>query len=181
LRQRRAVGDVASIDAVRIAIGKLIVKSKCVLSCQFGTKSPYIQFSFEDKGKMSEHRAYLSGEELKEVKYQIADDNGISESDEIGETMTVIAFRITPTDQNNLNKFTNSYDQEESDQITGKQYISVEVRDTDDFRVRNHESFSSYPCETFSDNNSSVLRSMLGNARTNATASRSWNLVHERV
>ncbi|KAL3770412.1 hypothetical protein ACHAW5_002329 [Stephanodiscus triporus] len=135
LRQRRAVGDVASIDAVRIAIGKLIFKSKCVLSFQFGTKSPYIQFSFEDKGQMSEHRAYLSGEELKEVKYQIADDNSTSESDEIGETMTVIAFRITPTDQNNLNKFTNSYDQEESDQITGKQYISVEVRDTDDFRA----------------------------------------------
>lgn len=160
MRQRRAVGDLASIDAVRIAIGKLVFKSKCVLSFQFGTKSPYIQFSFEDKGNVSEHRAYLkSGEELKEVKYQIADDNGISESDDLGETMTVIAFRITPTDQNNLNKFTNSYDQEESDQITGKQYISVEVRDTDDFRVRNHESLSPYPCENFSRNNSFVLQS----------------------
>jgi hypothetical protein len=139
LRPKRAVGDLASIDAVRIAIGKKIFKSKCELSFQFGTSEPYIQFAFEDRGNMSENRVYLkSGEELKEVKYRIADDNDAPEGDDISNSMTVIAFRITPTDKNNLIKFTSSYDREESDQITGKQYISVEVRDADDFRVRIH-------------------------------------------
>lgn len=139
LRPKRAVGDLASIDAVRIAIGKKIFKSKCELSFQFGTSEPYIQFAFEDRGNMSENRVYLkSGEELKEVKYRIADDNDAPEGDDISSSMTVIAFRITPTDKNNLIKFTSSYDREESDQITGKQYISVEVRDADDFRVRIH-------------------------------------------
>jgi hypothetical protein len=149
LRPRRAVGDLASIDAVRIAIGKKIVKSKCALSIQFGTAEPYIQFSFEDRGNiMSEHRVHLkSGEELKEVKYHIADDTVTPEGDDIGDSMTVIAFRITPTDKNNLIKYTSSYDREESDQVTGKQYISVEVRDADEFGVRNHGRFCSYPCE----------------------------------
>ena len=134
-----AVGDLASIDAVRIAIGRKIFKSKCALSVQFGTADPYIQFSFEDRSEMSEHRVYLKrGEELKEVKYRFADDNDTPEGDNISDSMTVIAFRITPTDKNNLIKFTSSYDREERDQITGKQYISVEVRDADVFRVRNH-------------------------------------------
>ncbi len=100
---------------------------------------------------MSEHRVYLrSSDELKEVKYHIADDNATSEGDDIDDSMTVIAFRITPTDKNNFIKYTSSYDQEESDQITGKQYISVEFRDNDDFRVRNWR-FCSYLCEKVSD------------------------------
>lgn len=47
MRPRRAVGDVASIDAVQIAIGKKVIKSKCTLSFQFGTTDPYLQISFE--------------------------------------------------------------------------------------------------------------------------------------
>ncbi len=182
LRPKRAVGDLASIAAVRIAIGEKIFKSKCELKVQFGTADPYIQFSFEDRNKMSEHRVYLkSGEELKEVKYRFSDDNDTPEGDNISDSMTVIAFRITPTDKNNLIKFTSSYDQEESDQITGKQYISVEVRDADDFRVRNNGSFCSYPCEkNVRYNNSSVFQSMLDDARTNAPASISWNVVLKR-
>jgi hypothetical protein len=126
-----------SIDAVRIAIGKKIVKSRCSLGFQFGTAHPYIQFTFEHKNILSEHCVYLKGsDELKELKYHIADDSATSEGDKIDDSMTVIAFRITPTEKNNFIKFTSSYDQEESDKITGKQYISVECRDTDDFKVR---------------------------------------------
>ena len=138
----RAVGDVASIDAVRIAIGKKVFRAKCMLSFQFGTKSPYIQFSFESKGKrivkMCEHRVYLKSEDLKEVKYHIPDE--LDNSDENDEdSMTVIAFRITPTENNNLEKYSSSYEQEDSgdDQKNNhKRYISVEVRDADDFKVR---------------------------------------------
>jgi hypothetical protein len=184
LRSTRAFGDLASIDAVRIAIGKKVFKSRCSLGFQLGTTQPYIQFSFEDRNIVSEHCVYLrSGEELKEVKYHIADDSATLEGDDIDDSMTVIAFRITPTKKNNFIKFTSSYDQEESDKITGKQYISVECRDSDDFRVRNgiNGIFCSYLCEKSIKNNSFVLPFMLGDAGTDAPAFRSRDMVHERV
>ena len=136
-RSMRAVGDVASIDAVRIAIGKKVFRAKCMLSFQFGTKSPYIQFSFENKGKRSEHRVYLKNDDLKEVKYHIPDELDNSDDDD-EDSMTVIAFRITPTENNNLEKYSSSYKQEDSDdeKNSHKRYISVEVRDADDFKVR---------------------------------------------
>ena len=136
-RSMRAVGDVASIDAVRIAIGKKVFRAKCILSFQFGTKSPYIQFSFENKGKTSEHRVYLKSDDLKEVKYHIPDELDNSDEDD-EDSMTVIAFRITPTEINNLEKYSSSYKQDESDdeKNSHKRYISVEVRDADDFKVR---------------------------------------------
>jgi len=136
VRRRRAVGDVAFIDAVRIAIGTKIVKSKCTLSFQFGTKNPYIQFSFEDEGKLSEHCVFIDGDELKEVMFYIARDNDTSEVDEFGDSMTVIVFRITPTDRNSLIKYTSSYDHDDRSNDQSKRYISVEVRDADDFKVR---------------------------------------------
>ena len=131
------VGDVASIDAVRIAIGKKVFRAKCMLSFQFGTKSPYIQFSFENKGKTSDHRVYLKNDDLKEVKYHIPDELDNSDDDD-EDSMTVIAFRITPTENNNLEKYSSSYKQEDSDdeKNSHKRYISVEVRDADDFKVR---------------------------------------------
>ena len=130
------VGDVASIDAVRIAIGKKVFRAKCILSFQFGTNNPYIQFSFENKGKTSKHRVYLKSDDLKEVKYHIPDELASNEDDE--DSMTVIAFRITPTENNGLEKYSSSYKQDESDdeKNSHKRYISVEVRDADDFKVR---------------------------------------------
>jgi len=135
--QGAIAGDVASIDAVRIAIGKKVFRAKCLLSFQFGTKSPYIQFSFENKGKTSEHRVYLKNDDLKEVKYHIPDELDNSDEDD-EDSMTVIAFRITPTEINNLEKYSSSYKQDESDdeKNSHKRYISVEVRDADDFKVR---------------------------------------------
>ena len=134
----RAVGDVASIDAVRIAIGKKVFRAKCMLSFQFGTKSPYIQFSFENKGKKSEHRVYLKSDDLKEVKYHIPDELDNSNEDDDVDSMTVIAFRITPTENNGLEKYSSSYKQHDNDDEKNnhKRYISVEVRDADDFKVR---------------------------------------------
>jgi hypothetical protein len=137
VRPRLAVGDVATIDAVRIAIGKKVVKRKCTLSFHFGTTDPYLQISFENNGRMSEHRVYLKNEELREVKYYIPDNT--AEGNDIVDSMTVIAFRITPTTNNNLNKYSSSYDQVECDNtdiIPLKRYVSVEFRDADDFKVR---------------------------------------------
>ena len=131
------VGDIASIDAVRIAIGKKVFRDKCALAFQLGTKSPYIQFSFEHKGKLSEHRVYLKSEEVKEVKYHIPHEKETGEGEIDSDSMTMIAFRISPNDKNNLEKYSSSYNQEDSDdsEKTHKRYISVEVRDTDEFYV----------------------------------------------
>ena len=182
VRPRRAVGDVASIDAVRIAIGKKVVKSKCTLSFQFGTADPYLQISFEYKGKMSEHRVYLKNEELLEVKYYIADDT--AEGNEIVDSMTVIAFRITPTKNNDLNKYSSCYDQgecDDTDTIPLKRYVSVEFRDADDFRVRNCNSrLYSYTIILLHNIHHFVVSIILGNARANAPTSSSWGMVRGR-
>lgn len=182
VRPRRAVGDVASIDAVRIAIGKKVIKSKCTLSFQFGTTDPYLQISFEYNAKMSEHRVYLKNDELLEVKYNIPDDN--AEGNEITDSMTVIAFRITPTKNNNLNKYSSCYDQVECDDsntIQLKRYVSVEFRDADDFKVRICNShLYSYTKILLLNIHHFVVSIILGNARANAPASRSWGMVRER-
>jgi hypothetical protein len=138
--RKRAVGDVASIDAVRIAIGKKVFRSKCSLKFQFGTKTPYIQFSYESEGNLRDHIVYLSqDDELKEVKYHIAQDEDTIEGIEVGDSMTVIAFRITPSELNNLKQYSKSYNQEESDTNIEKNYISVEPRNTEEFQVRHTE------------------------------------------
>ena len=122
---------------MRIAIGKKVFRDKCALAFQLGTKSPYIQFSFEHKGKLSEHRVYLKSEEVKEVKYHIPQEKETGEGEIDSDSMTMIAFRISPNDKNNLEKYSSSYNQEDSDdsEKTHKRYISVEIRDPDEFYV----------------------------------------------
>ncbi|KAL7551587.1 hypothetical protein ACHAWF_014773, partial [Thalassiosira exigua] len=134
-RRGRPPGDRASIDAVRIAIGTEVFKSRCQLSFQFGTAHPYILFAyFDGKGKKNEHTVFISDDELKEVKYFIARDDV---TNDIDDAMTVIAFRITPTDKNNFVKYPRSYlqDEKEEDEDTERRYITVEVRDTDEFQA----------------------------------------------
>ena len=138
---KRAAGDVPCIDAVRIAIGKKVFKTKCMLKFQLGTRHPYIQFSFEVGGNLKEHRVDIDhGDELKEVKYHIAaeDDTGV----ETGDTITVISFRITPSEKNSLTKYSNAYNQEEGGMDLAKNYISVEPRNTDDFQVMTFWTYS---------------------------------------
>ena len=111
-------------------------RSKCKLSFQFGTINPYIEFSYENKkGKMTDHTVLIKGEELREVKYHIPDENDEDGAD--SDSMTMIAFRINPSESNGFDKFSSSYSQESNDdpEKFHKQFISVEVRDTDDFRV----------------------------------------------
>ena len=113
-------------------------RSKCKLSFQFGTNNPYIEFSYENrKGKMTDNTVYLKSEELTEVKYHIPDENDTSEDGADSDSMTMIAFRINPSEVNGFDKYSSAYSQEndEDPDKFHKQYISVEVRDTDDFRV----------------------------------------------
>jgi hypothetical protein len=136
-RSKRAAGDVASIDAVRIAIGLKVFKTKCTLSFQFGTRSPYIQFSYQVDDQMKDHTVYLRhDDELKEVKYHIAPEDDTVEGVEVGDTVTVISFRITPSHTNNLTMYSKSYNQVEGGKDIAKNYISIEPRNTEDFQVR---------------------------------------------
>ena len=146
------VGPTASVNALRIAIGRKVVKTNCKFSAHLGDAPPYIKFSFDDtsvkegsddlnsselhaSGKR-EHTVYLN--QLTEVKYHHAaeetEDNTLPWS-----STSVIAFRIIPTEQNGLDTFTAEfYDKEDSDESNekGGRYILVEVRDTDEFQVR---------------------------------------------
>ena len=129
------MGDRASIDAVRIAVGKKVFSKKCELSFQFCTRSPYIQFSYFHKDKQIQHPVYLKQDELKEVKYYIARDD--DSADDSFEPMTVIVLRTIPTMKNKFDKYSNAYSQEDTkDEIkTDRRFISVEVRDAEDFQV----------------------------------------------
>ena len=133
--QGTAIGDVPSIDAVRIAIGRKVFKSKCKLSFQPSTKTPYIEFAYEHDNKLREHRVHLDREDMKEVKYHIAPEDDTVEGVEAGDTVTVIAFRITPSDTNSLTQYSKSYNQEEGGKNIAKNYISVEPRNPDALKV----------------------------------------------
>ena len=86
------------------------------------------------KGIQIQHPVHL--DELKEVKYYIARDDN-SSADDSFEPMTVIVFRITPTMKNEFDKYFDAYSQEDTeDEIkTDRHFISVEVRDAEDFQV----------------------------------------------
>ncbi len=132
-RKPPSIGDLVTIDAARIAVGKKVVKSKCELSFQFGTKKPYMQFSWNNKnGKKKEHRVSLKQDsELVGLNYYVPQENYNSENvltDGVDDSMTIIAFKIKPTDANEFTIYTQSYDADS--------YVTVEVRDTDQFVVR---------------------------------------------
>ena len=75
---------------------------------------------------------------MKEVKYHIAPEDDTAEGVEAGDTVTVIAFRITPSDTNSLTQYSKSYNQEEGGKNIAKNYISVEPRNPDALKVRGY-------------------------------------------
>jgi len=129
-RKRPPIGDLFTIDAARIAVGKKVVKSKCELKFQFGAKEQYMLFSWNNnKGKKKEHKVSLKQDsELVGLNYYVPEEDDNSESvltDGVDDSMTIIAFKIKPTEENELTIYTQSYDADS--------YITVEVRDTDQF------------------------------------------------
>ena len=128
----------ATQEAVRIAIGRKVMRAKCSLSFCFALQDQFILFSFEEEGgRMCEMRVYLKHHDLKEMKFHIANDDEYVEGGYIGSPMSVIAFRITPTTLNGLDRFADFYDKEETDESNDKggRYITLEFQDTGDFRV----------------------------------------------
>ena len=136
----------ATQEAVRIAIGRKVIRAKCSLSFCFALQEQFILFSFEEEGRMCEMRVYLKHHDLKEMKYHIANDGECDEEGYIGCPMSVIAFRITPTSLNGLDRFADFYDKEETDESNDKggRYITLEFQDTCDFRVGDITSYTLY-------------------------------------
>lgn len=141
-RRKRPLGDRATIDAVRIAVGKRVFRSSCEFSIQFGTKNPYLHFSCHDaSGTKVTHCTYLKDHEITELKYFIASDDDISDDNFDGakgsssEDMTVIVFRITPTPKNGLDKYTNAYEKDTDGVSAEKRYISIELRSNEQFQA----------------------------------------------
>jgi hypothetical protein len=93
-------------------------------------------------GNLREHRVYIDHrEELKEVKYHFAPEDDTVAGVEVGDNVSVIAFRISPSDKNDLTRYSNSYNQEEGGKGGTKNYISVEPRNNDEFQVRTFWSY----------------------------------------
>lgn len=84
------------------------------------------------KGKEREHKVSLKQDsELLGLNYYAAEDTDNSENVltyGVDDSMTIIAFKIRPTDANEFTIYSNSYDADS--------YITVEVRDNDQFLVR---------------------------------------------
>ena len=131
----RATGDLVSIEVARIAIGKKVYKSKCALKFQLGTKDPYLLFVFSsgESRRSRDVKLSLKSEDLKEMAYFVADDEKDG-SHIYDDNMSIIAFRIKPTNVNKLVDFVNWYDGEDVDKSETK-YITIEVRDKDEFQV----------------------------------------------
>mmetsp|Transcript_28011 Transcript_28011/g.66753 ORF Transcript_28011/g.66753 Transcript_28011/m.66753 type:complete len:566 (-) Transcript_28011:2205-3902(-) len=130
---KSAFADKSRIEAVRIAIGKRVMSNKCGISFQLGTKQPYIQFSYEARGKIIDHTVLLKRDDLEEVKFFVPKEEDEDDSDD---QISFVAFRIKPNEQNDFKKFSNAYDQSKSPNKKGsidimKRYIVVEVRDPD--------------------------------------------------
>ena len=139
---KSAFADKPRIEAVRIAIGKKVMSNNCEISFQLGTKDPYIQFSYVDKGKTIDHTVLIKTDDLEEVKYFVSNEDDEDDSDD---QISFIAFRIKPSEQNDFQKFSRSYDQGTPDKKgstdTKKRYISVEVRDPDKLQVSGYCEF----------------------------------------
>ena len=139
---KSAFADKPRIEAVRIAIGKKVMSNNCEISFQLGTKDPYIQFSYVDKGKTIDHTVLIKTDDLEEVKYFVSNEDDEDDSDD---QISFIAFRIKPSEQNDFQKFSRSYDQGTPDKKgstdTKKRYISVEVRDPDKLHVSGYCEF----------------------------------------
>ena len=119
-------------------VGKKLFKKGCELSFQLGTRNPYILFSFLDgKGKKKEHSVHIKDDELKELRYYVDGDDDADEANDIDDAMSVIAFRITPSEKNDFAKYPNVYDPDESGgaKKIEKRYIVVELRDSDELQA----------------------------------------------
>ena len=120
----------------RIAIGKKVFKSKCDLKFQLGTKDPYLLFVLYSGQNRCDIRVFLNPQkedDLKEMAYYVAKDEN-EESEEYDDTLSIISFRVKPTEDNNLVKFAEWYDGKDEEGSETK-YITVELRDKDQFSV----------------------------------------------
>ena len=132
-RSTRATGDLLGIDIARIAVGKKVFKSKCALKLQPGTRRPYLLFVFlTELGEHEKIRVPLDGDGLKEFAYYLVNEEK-EESEEYDDSMSIVAFCVTPSDSNGLKKFDKWYDGD--DETSGMKYITMELRDKDEFQV----------------------------------------------
>lgn len=116
----------------RIAVGKKVFKSKCDLKFQWGTKAPYMLFGFSiDGSKPVEFKVPFRGEDLRELAYFVAKDE---ESDEYDNSMSIVAFSIMPNKENKLDEYSEWYNGEPDDD-SGMKYITMELRDKEQFQV----------------------------------------------
>lgn len=130
----RATGDLLSIDIARIAIGKKVFRSKCALKLQLGTKDPYLLIVFaNEQSKKVEIKVYLKVDDLKEFRYYVVDEK--DESDAYDDSLSIIVMCVKPSRQNKLLEYKEWYDGDLDVDDSDTKYITMELRDTDQFNV----------------------------------------------
>ena len=143
-KRKKLPGSRERYDVARIAIGKKVFSTGCMLELQTGTREPRFIISFstgESKNIITHHEILLDDDTLKEFKYFVRkesygqSENNDDQDDEQDDDnqLPFFALRVSPNEVNELAKYSNSYtqsDNKENDK-TKKWYIVIEFRSDD--------------------------------------------------
>ena len=133
-----------------------------------------MMFCWNNEGKEGSHTVSLKQDsDLRGLNYYVAQENDNNESiltDGYDDSMTIIAFKIEPTESNGLSKYTNFFIDKDS-------YVTVEFRDNDQFLVRRPFVLCILLCQRHRKAYHHRRQYTTGNARTNETKRNFENLV----
>jgi hypothetical protein len=121
--------------AIRIAIGRKVFSKECAIQFYRTTKGAVIELSAE---KMK-HVINLEDETLLEMKYFVSNDDEdqagatIAIDFDESEQMTFLAIKVKPNEKNDLTRYPNLYQPENSDCGDDKRYIAIEFRHESEF------------------------------------------------
>ena len=138
--KRKLPGSRAELDVARIAIGKRVFSTGCILKIQTGTREPRFILSYktgDSNSIVTEHKVLLEDDTLAEFQYFVShesvpyDDQDNDQDDD--NQLPFFALRVSPNDDNELNKYSNSYTQggNNGEEDTKKWYIVIEFRSDD--------------------------------------------------
>ena len=86
-----------------------------------------------EQSKKVEIKVYLKVDDLKEFRYYVVDEK--DESDAYDDSLSIIAMCVKPSRQNKLLEYKEWYDGDLDVDDSDTKYITMELRDTDQFNV----------------------------------------------
>jgi hypothetical protein len=138
--QRPQMGEKTKVDAVRIAIGGKVHRSKCRVSFQPGGTQQYLSFSYsQDKVQppfVEDNAHKVLVDAISELKFCNGDEELDENRSSFDDAMIFITMRITPTSSNKLTGLHHYLSDEEyegmMDLKNKRRFIVIELRNNED-------------------------------------------------